>query len=122
MDLIGKNAAISAILLTIIGYSLQIKALRKSKEKTEGVSAPMFILVFYMSASWLTYGIYLNNWNIISPNIPGAILSFIILIQLVCYKRQIFTKKIKMIKENLYLQITQNKIFIIIENLIRKLI
>lgn len=118
MDLIGKNAAVSAILVTVIGYALQIISLRKSKEKTEGISVPMFILIFYMSVSWLSYGIYLENWNIIFPNIPGTFLSFVILIHLIWYKKE----KIKTIKENLYSSLMQNKALIIIENLIRKFI
>lgn len=86
MDLIGKNAAISALVVTILGYSMQILELWKNRNNIQGVSLAMFLLILYMSISWLIYGIKEKNWNIIIPNIPGVLFSFIIVIIIWLYK------------------------------------
>lgn len=86
MDLIGRNAAISALIVTVLGYSAQILELWKNKNSIRGISITMFSLILYMSVSWLVYGIKEKNWNIILPNIPGVLLSSIIVLIIWWYK------------------------------------
>jgi len=61
-----------------------IKTIRT--KRTQDISLQMYILIFVGNLLWLTYGIGINDFALISANVVTSVFSFTILILKLKYK------------------------------------
>lgn len=81
----GLNAMMSSLAISLIGYPSQIR-LNSQIGNADNLSLLFFGIIVYMSVSWLIYGINKKDWYMISCNVIGAILSSVILFQIIWYR------------------------------------
>ena len=85
MDYWGFNASTSTFVVVLVGYTMQIALLYKSKS-TEQLSLLLFLLITYTSISWAAYGFSKKNWYIFSCNIFATLMLVVIVCQIIFYR------------------------------------
>ena len=86
LSIAGWCATIVTTAYTMFGLPGQIKE-NYQRKSTEGLSISLFCFLFATFASWIFYGILLQNYFIIVPNVLGALFGIVILFQFFYYKR-----------------------------------
>jgi len=85
MDYWGFNASLSTFIVVLVGYTAQIKLLYEAKS-AEQLSLLLYVLSIYMLISWVAYGLSKKDWYIFSCNILAALLSIVIIFQIIFYR------------------------------------
>jgi len=83
--IITALATITGILMSL-GYYPQAYKIWRSKS-AQDISIPAFCIFAFGTSTWLLYGIYLNDWTIVSGFGLGVVGSWTILILALIYRR-----------------------------------
>ncbi|HAE36696.1 MAG: hypothetical protein UR85_C0008G0035 [Candidatus Nomurabacteria bacterium GW2011_GWF2_35_66] len=79
-------AALLSLSVSIIGLPLQIHTNYKLK-KVIGLRPELFLISFLSYAVWSLRAYFINDWYMFVAYLPGAIFSFVILVQIKLYKK-----------------------------------
>ena len=84
MSIIGTIAVVCTLACVAVGLVSQIVTNFRRKS-CEGLSPILMVLVLLVYTTWAAYGIELHDWLLVLPNVPGALLSAVILAQFAIY-------------------------------------
>ena len=80
--MVSTLASIMQIALILVGYSDQIRTIVQTGS-VEALSPVLFILAVVTHSLWLLHGIFKKDYYIFAPQIPGTILSLVIVIMII---------------------------------------
>ena len=87
ITVVGYIASFITIVYTAVGMPNQIIKNHKIKS-AESLSLFLFVTLFFTFTSWVVYGVLKPDWFICIPNALGAVCAFIIVFQIVCYRKK----------------------------------
>ncbi len=86
ISIIGILTIVSTLILKLVGFPHQVKE-NYTRKSTKGVSTVFFALVFWCYSLWTLYGILKKDMIISIGHGMGIIVSGIILIQIIIYRK-----------------------------------
>ena len=86
ISIIGILTIVSTLILKLVGFPHQVKE-NYTRKSTKGVSTVFFALVFWCYLLWTLYGILKKDMIISIGHGMGIIVSGIILIQIIIYRK-----------------------------------
>lgn len=87
INLFGVIAVCSSLIMVLFGMPRQVMK-NYHRKSCEGLDLFLFIAVLLAYLSWSTYGLIKPDYFLLVSQIPGAILSAIILVQFKIYGRR----------------------------------
>ena len=83
---IGYLALTASLLVTCVGLPSQLRVNYK-RRSCEGLDVFMYIIVVCAYFTWALYGYLKYDWFIICANVPGVILTSLLLYQMRLYRK-----------------------------------